>query len=151
MKRFDLLRSPLLLLAVGVLLLNDFVLKAAFHHWLTGKLSDVAGLAAFTIFWCAIWPRHVWTVGGCIAVVVRRSGSRRTRRSLIEAANAGLPFTIGRIVDYSDLIGAARRRAGLPQRAPSAARSTSARSCDLADRGRMPLRFHGDVSSDVQL
>ena len=27
MKRFDLLRSPLLLLAVGVLLLNDFVLK----------------------------------------------------------------------------------------------------------------------------
>ncbi len=54
MKRFDLLRSPVLLGAVGVLLLNDFVLKAAFHSWLTGKLSDVAGLAAFTIFWCAI-------------------------------------------------------------------------------------------------
>jgi hypothetical protein len=50
LKRFTLLRSPLLLLAVGVLLLNDFVLKVAFHNWLTGKLSDVAGLAAFTIF-----------------------------------------------------------------------------------------------------
>ena len=75
LKRFDLLRSPLLLLAVGMLLLNDFVLKAAFHNWVTGKLSDVAGLAAVTIFCCALWPRQVRTVGASS----RRSSSTGSR------------------------------------------------------------------------
>jgi hypothetical protein len=102
-KRFDLLRSPLLLLAVGLLLLNDFVLKAAFHNWVTGKLSDVAGLAAFTIFWCAIWPRHVWKVGGIIAISFAFWKSPYAQ-GLIESANAVLPFAIGRTVDTSDLI-----------------------------------------------
>jgi hypothetical protein len=103
LKRFDLLRSPLLLLAVGVLLLNDFVLKAAFHNWLTGKLSDVAGLAAFTIFCCALWPRHVRAVGGFITdlFVVWKLPYASTA---IDAANTILPFAIGRTVDYSDLI-----------------------------------------------
>src|SRR5262245_40893240 len=32
------------IVAVGVLLLNDHVLKAAVPSWLTGKLSDFAGL-----------------------------------------------------------------------------------------------------------
>ena len=103
MKRFDLLRSPLLLLAVGMLLLNDFVLKAAFHNGLTGKLSDVAGLAAFTIFWCEIWPRHACTVGGCVTAVFVFWKSPHSQ-GLIEAANALLPFAIGRTVDYSDLL-----------------------------------------------
>jgi hypothetical protein len=103
MKRFDLLRSPLLLLAVGVLLLNDFVLKATFHNWLTGKLSDVAGLAAFTIFWCAIWPRHVWKVGASIAIFFAFWKSPYSQ-GLIEAANAVLPLSIGRTVDISDLL-----------------------------------------------
>jgi len=35
---------PLVLLAVVVLVVNDWVLKPRFHDWLTGKLSDVAGL-----------------------------------------------------------------------------------------------------------
>jgi hypothetical protein len=103
MKRFDLLRSPLLLLAVGVLLLNDFVLKAAFHNGLTGKLSDVAGLAAFTIFWCAIWPRHVRTVGAVITVLFVFWKSSYASGA-IEAANAILPLAIGRTVDYTDLV-----------------------------------------------
>jgi len=30
--------------AVAVLVVNDWVLKPRFHDWLTGKLSDVAGL-----------------------------------------------------------------------------------------------------------
>jgi hypothetical protein len=102
LKRFDLLRSPLLLLAVGVLLLNDFVLKAAFHDWLTGKLSDVAGLAAFTIFCCALWPRHVRAFGGAITVPFAFWKSPYASGA-IEAANAVLPFAIGRTVDYGDL------------------------------------------------
>jgi hypothetical protein len=103
LKRFDLLRSPLLLLAVGVLLLNDFVLKAAFHNGLTGKLSDVAGLAAVTIFCCALWPRDVWRIGTGIAIFFTFWKSLYSA-GLIEAANAVLPFAIGRTVDYTDLI-----------------------------------------------
>jgi hypothetical protein len=103
MKRFDLLRSPLLVLAVGVLLLNDFVLKAAFHNWLTGKLSDVAGLAAFAIFCCALWPKHVCAVGGAITVLFAFWKSPYASGA-IEVANAVLPFTIGRTVDYSDML-----------------------------------------------
>jgi hypothetical protein len=103
MRRFDLLRSPLLLLAVGVLLLNDFVLKAAFHNWITGKLSDVAGLAAVTIFCCALWPRHVWTIGaGITAFFVYWKSPYAS--DAIEAANTVLPFAIGRTVDTSDLL-----------------------------------------------
>jgi hypothetical protein len=103
LKRFDLLRSPLLLLAVGVLLLNDFVLKAAFHDGITGKLSDVAGLAAFTIFCCALWPRHVWRVGTGIAIIFVFWKSPCSTPA-IETANAILPFSIGRTVDYTDLL-----------------------------------------------
>src|SRR6185437_11612846 len=103
LKRFDLLRSPLLVLAVGVLLLNDFVLKAAFHNWLTGKLSDFAGLAAITIFGCALWPRHVRVVGGAIAVFFVFWKSPHSA-GVIAAANAVLPFPVGRTIDYSDVI-----------------------------------------------
>jgi len=103
MKRYDLLRSPLLLLAVALLLLNDLVLKAVLHNWLTGKLSDFAGLAAFTIFFCAIWPRQVWRVGGCVAVFFVFWKSPYSQ-GLIDFANTVAPFPVGRTVDYSDLI-----------------------------------------------
>jgi hypothetical protein len=103
MKRFDLLRSPLLLAAVGALLLNDFVLKSAFHNWLTGKLSDVAGLAAFTIFGCALWPRHVWLVGGCVTAAFVFWKSPLSQPAL-DMANDFMPWRVGRTVDYSDLL-----------------------------------------------
>jgi hypothetical protein len=35
---------PLVLVAVVVLVVNDWVLKPRFHDWLTGKLSDISGL-----------------------------------------------------------------------------------------------------------
>jgi hypothetical protein len=41
------LQHPLSLLCIGMLLLNDHVLKVAFPYWLTGKLSDFAGLFFF--------------------------------------------------------------------------------------------------------
>jgi hypothetical protein len=39
--------SPLVWIALGLWILNDHVLKAAFPGVVTGKLSDVAGLIAF--------------------------------------------------------------------------------------------------------
>jgi len=50
------LRRPYILVSSGflaglsVLLVNDFVLKQIFHNWLTGKLSDLAGLFIFPMF-----------------------------------------------------------------------------------------------------
>jgi len=55
--RLDLLTSPGFCAALALLLLNDFVLKARFANWWTGKLSDVAGLAAFALCWAAVFPQ----------------------------------------------------------------------------------------------
>ncbi|WP_291377773.1 hypothetical protein [Demequina sp.] len=41
------LAHPVSLAAIGVMALNDHVLKAAYGTWWTGKLSDVAGLVFF--------------------------------------------------------------------------------------------------------
>jgi hypothetical protein len=46
------------LLSLGLLLLNDFFLKQLYGNWFTGKLSDFAGLFAFTFFFIALCPRH---------------------------------------------------------------------------------------------
>ncbi|GIG41115.1 hypothetical protein [Cellulomonas phragmiteti] len=43
----EIVLHPVPLVALAVLLLNDHVLKAAAPGWVTGKLSDVAGLAFF--------------------------------------------------------------------------------------------------------
>ena len=43
------LLHPLALAAIALLLVNDHVLKARYPGWLTGKLSDVAGLVFFPL------------------------------------------------------------------------------------------------------
>ena len=43
------LQHPLTLLSIAILLLNDHVLKVVSPSWLTGKLSDFAGLFFFPI------------------------------------------------------------------------------------------------------
>jgi hypothetical protein len=47
-------KHPLALSSIGLLLLNDHVLKAAVPSWLTGKLSDFAGLFFFPFLLAAI-------------------------------------------------------------------------------------------------
>ncbi|WP_422001915.1 hypothetical protein [Reyranella sp.] len=103
MKRFDLLRSPVLVALVALLVLNDFVLKPALHDWMTGKLSDFAGLAASTIFLLALWPRQARIVGAsvCILFVFWKSP---WSQGVIDSANAVSSLGLGRTVDWSDLI-----------------------------------------------
>ena len=50
----ELVLHPVPLVALAVLLLNDHVLKAAAPGWVTGKLSDVAGLAFFPFLLLAV-------------------------------------------------------------------------------------------------
>lgn len=103
MNRFDPIRSPVFLLAVLVMSLNDFVLKAAFHNWITGKLSDFAGLAAFSLFCCGMFPQRRWEMAVGISIAFSWWKSLYSQ-SVIDFANQYLPFQIGRTVDYSDLI-----------------------------------------------
>ncbi len=56
--RLVLLATPGFLAAMAVMLLNDLVLKAAFHDALTGKLSDFSGVFAFCLFLITCLPRH---------------------------------------------------------------------------------------------
>lgn len=70
--RSDAFRHPAVLAAVVLLALNDQVLKARCPSWLTGKLSDVAGLAFFPLLLAAlvapVAPRcgHRRLVAGCL-------------------------------------------------------------------------------------
>lgn len=53
-----LLFHPAFLLSLLLLLLNDLWLKYAFPGWITGKLSDFAGLFAFAFFFSAFIPKY---------------------------------------------------------------------------------------------
>jgi hypothetical protein len=57
LSRRDILTSPGFVLSLFLLLINDFYLKATLSNGFTGKLSDFAGLFAFTLFWIAMFPR----------------------------------------------------------------------------------------------
>ena len=95
--------SPGFLVGLTALLLNDFVLKQQFHDGLTGKLSDFAGLFIFPLFWAAFFPRRrffIYVLTAAAFVVWKSPYSQ----PLIESWNS-LPFvSIGRTVDYSDLL-----------------------------------------------
>ncbi|MDM7854529.1 hypothetical protein [Cellulomonas alba] len=52
--RGDLLLHPVALVSLAVLLVNDHLLKQAAPGWVTGKLSDVAGLAFFPFLLLAV-------------------------------------------------------------------------------------------------
>ena len=45
---------PLVIAAVGLLALNDHVLKRLWPSWLTGKLSDVVGLVVFPLLFATV-------------------------------------------------------------------------------------------------
>jgi len=79
----DGLLSPIPLVAIGLLLLNDHVLKEAFHNGLTGKLSDFAGLAFFPLVLQALWE--------CAQTVLGLAW-RPSRRALLLSALASALF-----------------------------------------------------------
>ena len=62
--RLHLLIRPAFLLALLVLLLNDHFLKTAFPGWLTGKLSDFAGLFVLPVLIYAIAGKWIGTNRG---------------------------------------------------------------------------------------
>lgn len=101
--RLESLASPVLIACVLVLAVNDWVLKPALHNALTGKLSDVAGVAAFALFWAALFPRH-----RAHAYVTTAMGfawwKSPASQPLIDAWNAAGWMPVGRVVDWTDLL-----------------------------------------------
>jgi hypothetical protein len=78
------------------------VLKAAFPGFITGKLSDIAGLAAFYLFAMAVVPVRRVVVGMVIAVGFAFWKSPEAG-PFIAMVNGVSPLRVGRVVDAGDL------------------------------------------------
>ena len=90
------------LVALAILLLNDFWLKARFPGLVTGKLSDFAGIAVVALPLLAAFPRHARAIYLAIAAAFLWWKSPLST-SFIAFANEVLPYRVGRVVDYTDL------------------------------------------------
>jgi len=100
--RPDLLSRPLFILALGLLLLNDFYLKHEFSNFLTGKLSDIAGLFLFPYFLSSLrikWTKTIYWITAFLFLFWKSPFSQ----DLINWSQAiGIGFN--RVIDYSDLL-----------------------------------------------
>lgn len=103
MKNFkeELLYKKWFLLAVFMLLINDFFLKYQFHNSLTGKLSDFSGLFAFPYFMSLFTKRVklVYIATFLFFVFWKTALSQST----IDFLN-DMHFNLYRVVDYTDFI-----------------------------------------------
>ena len=99
----QLIRSYWFTGAVGLLLLNDFILKQTLHNWLTGKLSDFAGVFILPLFLAIFFPKRIKTIipASALFFVFWKSP---WSSGLIEWINMLPLFSYSRVVDYTDLI-----------------------------------------------
>ena len=100
--RYALLRHPQFIAGMFVILINDLFLKTSYHNWITGKLSDIAGLYVFPVFWCAFFPaykKHIYVLTAIIFTVWKSSLSQPL---IIALNNINLPFN--RVIDPTDLL-----------------------------------------------
>jgi hypothetical protein len=118
-RRLPNLFDPSFLLALALLLLNDHLWKAAFHNTLTGKLSDFAGLYAFTWIGLALLsprktqttvpatpslltrPRTLWPIFAGLFFIWWKSP---LSQPAIDTWNTLGWINMGRTIDYTDWI-----------------------------------------------
>lgn len=101
-KRPHLLQSRLFLMGLVVLVLNDHYFKSAYPSWLTGKVSDLAGLFILPVFLSAISGRSV-ALNCFLSALVFIIWKSPLVEPLITAGNVlGIPFH--RTVDFTDLV-----------------------------------------------
>lgn len=100
--QFRILNSPLFLCSVGLLALNDWYLKATFHNALTGKISDFAGLFAFTVFIIVWLPRYREIIAWIVALAFVWWKSPFSEDLIAWWSNYCFP--IHRVVDETDLM-----------------------------------------------
>lgn len=96
------LLHPLFLFSLFLFLLNDLFLKSQLHNWFTGKLSDFAGLFAFTVFMIALLPGYKKVVVIFSALFFCWWKSPLSS-GFIHLVNEYMPVPLHRAVDYTDL------------------------------------------------
>lgn len=101
-ENLEVFAQPCFLAALLVLIANDWYLKSHYPNWLTGKLSDFAGLYVFAQFIAALsGVRIVWVAAAsAVLFIVWKSP---LASPLIEFANIYSPLRIHRTVDFTDL------------------------------------------------
>jgi hypothetical protein len=93
------LLHPVPLAAIGLLLLNDHVLKARWPGWVTGKLSDAAGLVFFPLLldallaWLAAWLAPERRLAAWLAPERRLAGSVIATALVFAAVKTWAPAT----------------------------------------------------------
>ena len=100
--KLEKLTSPGFLLALILLLAHDFIFKSVFHNFITGKLSDFAGLFVFPIFWLALFPNRKKAIYFLTAFLFIFWKSAHSQ-PLIDAWNSLSLLNISRVIDYTDL------------------------------------------------
>jgi hypothetical protein len=94
------LGNPYFIIAVLVLLINDWYFKQTYHNQLTGKLSDFAGLFAFAFFFSALLPTRAVRVHLATFVLFLVWKSPLVQ-PVIDTLNT-ISIPVQRKVDYSD-------------------------------------------------
>jgi len=96
------LGNPTFIVALILLVLNDWYLKQTYSNGFTGKLSDFAGLFAFPFLLSALLPRHavkLYFFSAVLFIVWKLP----VIQPLLDALNyMGMP--VHRVVDYTDYI-----------------------------------------------
>lgn len=103
MKRKELILNPYFIVGLIVLLINDFYLKYEFGNFITGKLSDFAGLLIFPMFVATIIPqlrKSISLITGIGFIIWKLP----LFTPVVEWINQLSFITIDRVVDYSDYV-----------------------------------------------
>lgn len=99
---FKTLTSPVFLISLFLLVLNDHLFKYQFHNFLTGKISDFAGLLCFALFWTGLFHNYqkvaLFSIG--LAFIFWKS---EFSSGLIDWMNQNGLFHFNRVIDYGDL------------------------------------------------
>jgi hypothetical protein len=91
------------ILCLATLLLNDWWLKAAYPGWVSGKLSDFAGVAIVALLFLAAYPHRKHTIYFAISITFLWWKSSASDTFIQFFNDLGL-FRIRRTVDFTDLI-----------------------------------------------
>lgn len=101
--RWNYLLNPVFVTGLLVLLCNDFFLKAAWGNALTGKLSDLAGVCILPLFIVFLFPsqKQFATAFTALFFVFWKT---ELSTPFLENWNIFIPYRLGRVVDYTDLL-----------------------------------------------
>ncbi|NDV65299.1 hypothetical protein [Bacteroides sp. 224] len=101
MRNKELILNPYFIIGLSLLLINDFYLKQAFGNFLTGKLSDFAGLLIFPLFIATVAPRFKkWVV--LITGIGFILWKLPIITPIIDSINHVTGWGIYRTIDYTD-------------------------------------------------